>query len=541
MATDFGISGINTGMDTNAIIDKLVALNQRPIDVIASKEKVEKQKLASFQDLKSRLQTFKSIVTTLNTESRFLATQGTFSNTSATATSKVVDITTTSQATSGVYSFTVSNLAKEGKIVSQSGFSSINSTLSNGTFYLTVGSTTTAITIDSSNNTLEGLRLAINNSGANVKASFINDGSANPIRLMIAGTQTGSANAVSATMTGSGLIGANPQNIIPFTQIQTAQDASLLVNGVSVTKSSNTVTDVIPGAILNLSSIGSGAITLSTDTTAVKQKINTFVNGYNDLMAYLKQQLAVDSNSNTGVLFGNVAVVDLQQALRDSITAPVAGVTGSYSFLSQVGIRTQNDGSLLVNDGELSTAIANNIGNVTQLFASMGRTSSTSVTYIGFTQNTVAGTYDVRVQNGVPQLSPTGQGNYTNAVGSGSFFAGATGTDAEGLNFRISTARDGSFGTITQVVGVAEKLNRILVNQTDLSRNGPLAAEINTSNNTIADDDKAIAAQQVRLTQFTENLKAKFTNLEVVVGKLKSQAQAFSSALAGVGTTTTKK
>lgn len=540
MATDFGISGINTGMDTNAIIEKLVALNQRPIDVIASKEKVEKQKLASFQDLKSRLQTFKSIATTLNTESRFLSTQGTFSNTSATATTKVVDITTTSQATSGVYSFTVSNLAKEGKIVSQSGFSSINSTISTGTFKITVGNTITNITIDSSNNTVEGLRLAINNSGANVTASFINDGSANPIRLMIAGTQTGSANTVSATMTGSG-IGAAPENIIPFTQIQTAQDASLLVNGVSVTKSSNTVTDVIPGAILNLSSIGSGAITLSTDTTAVKQKINTFVNGYNDLMAYLKQQLAVDSNSNTGVLFGNVAVVNLQQALRDSITAPVAGVSGSYSFLSQVGIRTQNDGSLLVDDGELSTAIANNIGNVTQLFASMGRTSSTGVTYIGFTQNTVAGTYDVRVQNGVPQLSPTGQGNYTDAVGSGSFFAGATGTDAEGLNFRISTARDGSFGTITQIIGVAEKLNRILVNQTDLSRNGPLAAEINTANNTIADDEKAIAAQQVRLTQFTENLKAKFTNLEMVVGKLKSQAQAFSSALAGVGTTTTKK
>ncbi|NIQ03850.1 MAG: hypothetical protein GWM98_28785, partial [Nitrospinaceae bacterium] len=122
------IFGLNTGLDTADIIDKLVALERKPIDLQESKRAIEDEKLTTFQDLKSRLKTFKSVLTTLNTSSRFIETQGEFSNNSASDNNEVVGIETTSQATSGTFSLTVNQLARETKIISE-GFESKTSTL----------------------------------------------------------------------------------------------------------------------------------------------------------------------------------------------------------------------------------------------------------------------------------------------------------------------------------------------------------------------------------------------------------------------------
>ncbi|MEC7786632.1 MAG: flagellar cap protein FliD N-terminal domain-containing protein, partial [Nitrospinota bacterium] len=201
------IFGINSNLDTGGIIDNLITLQRQPITIVEAKRALEEAKLLSFQDLKNRLQNFKSVVNTLNTESRFLSTIGTFSNNNSTDTNKVATLATTSSATSGTFSLVVNNLARETKLVS-SGFESTSSTVVKGILKLTVGGSTTKITIDESNNTLEGLRLAINNSGTNIQATFLNDGSAtNPVKLVVSATKTGVENAASASLTHS-LFGA---------------------------------------------------------------------------------------------------------------------------------------------------------------------------------------------------------------------------------------------------------------------------------------------------------------------------------------------
>ncbi len=528
------ISGLNSGLDTASLISSLIALQRRPIDLVEAKKEIENQKLASFQELQSRLQTFKSVVTTLNTEARFLSTRGDFSNNSATDTNQVVTLDTTSQAASGTFSLTVNQLARESKLISE-GFAETTSTVPQGILEITVGSTTTTVTVDSSNNTLDGLRLAINNSGADVSASFLNDGSAtNPVKLLVSGTKTGADNSVSVSLK-QGFIGGGTQEVLAFTETQSAQNASLVVDGVSVTKSNNTVTDVINGAVLNLKSAGSGTITLSSDQEAIKEKINDFVNGYNDLTLFLNEQQFLDPDSfTTGVLFGNFTVQNLQQSLRNTVSGQVAGVDGTFTFLSQIGIRTQSDGTLSIDDSVLTDALTTDISNVSQLFSSKGTTSNNNVTFVGFTKNTVPGTYDLRVSGGVPQLSPSGQNDYTDAVGAGNFFAGAEGTDAEGLNFRIGNLNDGDYGTITLSIGVAETINRVLDNLVDTSLNGPLSAEIDTITETIKDFDNTILDLEDRLTVFEEDLRLRFTNLEILIGELNTQRDAFTQALAGV-------
>ncbi|MZH15029.1 MAG: flagellar filament capping protein FliD [Nitrospinae bacterium] len=528
------IFGINSNLDTSGIIDNLVTLQRQPITIVEAKRALEEAKLLSFQDLKDRLQNFKSIVNTLNTESRFLTTEGVFSNKSATDTNKVATLTTSSSATSGTFSLVVNNLARETKLLS-TGFADTSSTLNNGTVSITVGTSVTEITINESNNTLDGLRLAINNSGANVQANFLNDGSAsNPVKLVISGTETGSDNAVSIAASNT-LFGFGQETPITFSETQAAQNASFVLDGVSVTKADNTVTDVITGTTLQLESAGSGIITLSPDEDAIKEKIQNYVDGFNELMVHLNSELALtESTGETGILFANFTVQNLQQTLRETITDQVQGVTGDFSYLSQIGIKTQSDGTLTIDDGDLSTAIATNIENVTQLFSSTGRTTNSTVTFVAFTDNTVPGTYSVKVTNGVPQLAASGTTTFTDAVGNGNFYAGATGTDAEGLNFRIGNLSDGNYGEIVLSVGVAQITNRVLARLTDASLEGPLEAEIDSANETIDEFDETILELEERLVLFESNLRDRFTNLEVVLGRLNSQREAFDNSIAGI-------
>ena len=528
------VFGINSNLDTQDIINKMVSLEARSMDLVEAKKQIEQQKLASFQELKNRLQTFKSVVTTLNTQSRFIVNKSVFSNNSYSDSNKVIDITTTSSASSGTYSLIVNNLATESKLIT-SGHAETTSSIASGTVTIVIGSSASStVTIDSTNNTLDGLRLAINNLGLDVKASFLNDGDAtNPYRLLISGTQTGSSGTVTmSTNITSGSV------TMGFDTTQTAQDASLSLDGVSISKSSNTVTDIISGAALKLQSAGSGTISLSTDTEAIATKVSDFIDEYNDLSLFLSEQLALDSESEqTGVLFGNFAVQNLQQILRSSISTKIAGISGDYTYLSQIGITTQSNGTLILDTDELSDALIDDIANVSQLFSSNGRVTNSSLAYVGFTSDTEPGSYEVQVSSSgtstFVQLSNSGASTFVTASGSGNFYAGSSG-DSTGLNFRLGNLNNGNYGHITLSIGVAEILNRQLKNLVDSSLNGPLVTELDTIKETVDDFNETLLKQAERLLAFEETLKARFTNLEIVLGRLNAQKDTFNSALSGI-------
>ena len=529
------VFGINSNLDTQDIINKMVSLEARSMDLVEAKKQIEQQKLASFQELKNRLQTFKGVVTTLNTQSRFIVNKSVFSNNSFSDSNKVVDITTTSSASSGTYSLIVNNLATESKLIT-SGYAGTTTSIASGTVTIVIGSSASAtVTIDSTNNTLDGLRLAVNNLGLDVKASFLNDGDAtNPYRLLISGTQTGSSGTVTMSHTTTQTPFSAGSAGVSFETTQTARDASLLLDGVSITKSSNTVTDVISGAALKLQSAGSGTISLSTDTEAITTKVSDFVDEYNDISLFLAEQLALDSETEeTGVLFGNFAVQNLQQILRSSISTEVKGISGDYTYLSQIGITTQSDGTIILDTDDFSEALVGDIENVSQLFSSNGIVTNSSVAYVGFTSDTEPGYYDIHVSSGVPQLSNSGASTFVNASGSGNFWAGSSG-DSTGLNFRISSLTDGSYGQISLSIGVAEILNRELKDMVDSSLNGPLVTELDTIKETVDDYNETLLEQAERLLEFEESLKARFTNLEIVLGRLNAQKDTFNSALAGI-------
>lgn len=523
------IFGVRSGFDTADVVDKLIQLQGRPIDLKLAQVEIQETKLEAFQGLKSRLQTFKSTLTALNTESSFLSNTSQFTKTSGTG--DVVNVNPTSLATSGAFSLTVTQLAKEGKVVS-AGFESITSTISQGVFEIKVGSNTTFIKIDSSNNNLDALRLAINNSGANVQATFLDDGSAtNSLRLVISGKNTGSENTITARQFQNAL-GAGEIEIMSFTETQAAQDALINLDGIDIIKSSNTISDIVPGTILTLESTGSGNIQISTDRAGIKDKIKNFVETFNSMAEYLNGQLNFDTETfETGVLFGNFTVQNLQDTMRGKVTSEVQSVSGTFNFLAQIGISTQSDGLLILDSTRLDAALADDANNVSQLFASKSSTSHPASTFVGFTNATQAGSYELRVLGGIPQLRKVGEADFVDAEGAGNFFAGAKGTDAEGLNFRIGNLTDGSYGTIDISLGVAEQLNRHVSSLLDTTRNGPLQAELDTITSTIDNLNTTLFEMDARLELFEQNIKDRFINLEIILGRLDGQKQAFSQSI----------
>ena len=119
-------------------------------------------------------------------------------------------------------------------------------------------------------------------------------------------------------------------------------------------------------------------------------------------------------------------------------------------------------------------------------------------------------------------------------MGNGNFFAGAAGSTSEGLNFRIGNLSDGNYGTLTLSVGAAQITNRVIARLTDASLQGPLEAEIDSSKESLLEFDQTVTELEERLVLFESNLRDRFTNLEVVLGRLNSQRDAFDSSIKGI-------
>ena len=158
------------------------------------------------------------------------------------------------------------------------------------------------------------------------------------------------------------------------------QDAVFTVDGLQFTKSSNTVTDAIPGVTLNLLSppVSGSPVTVNVggDTQTITNNINSFVSAYNNVIQYLKTNASYDSTTNTaGVLFGDSTAEDVQMSLGNMVSQQVPGLTGNYTSLSQIGITTQKDGTMTVDSTQLAAALQQDPSAVAKLFAGDGTTT----------------------------------------------------------------------------------------------------------------------------------------------------------------------
>ena len=296
--------------------------------------------------------------------------------------------TATSSASVGTHTLTVTSLATFQRQVADQGYaSSSDLTFGTGTITITGGDSPVEVTIGEGSNSLSGIAAAINASDANITASLINDGSSSPYRLVLYGKDTNNY-----TIDSSALSGGTSENPT-FTQdpdsatYVAGSAAQFTLDGIEITKTSNTVSDVIPGVTLNLLKAGTSSVSIGYDTEAVTTKINAFVSSYNDAMGLLNKYSAYDSTTKTaGVLSGDSTVRSLRSSLQSLISTPVSGVDEAYSLLSQIGITSSyTDGTLTIDATKLAAALADNPDAVAELFTHNSGVSDLESTDYGLT------------------------------------------------------------------------------------------------------------------------------------------------------------
>ncbi|MFS2017710.1 flagellar filament capping protein FliD [Massilia sp. CT11-108] len=275
------------------------------------------------------------------------------------------------------------------------------------------------VTLDTKDQTLQGIRDAINKANVGVTATIVSDGGDNPYHLVITSNKTGEKSAMKITVDGAdggpvnaglaSLLAYDPNGTQALTQTSGAQDTKLTMNGIAVSSADTTVDDVIQGVSLDLSTTGSTTLTVSQNKSAVTDAINGFVKAYNDLNKTISGLSSYNADTKTGgVLQGDSAVRSIQTQLRRALGTKVEGLDSSLSNLSQIGVSFQKDGSLALDSTKLNNAMSSNFSDISGLFAAVGAASDGNITFDKSTAATKPGEYAVNITHMATQGTLSG-------------------------------------------------------------------------------------------------------------------------------------
>ena len=372
--------GIGSGLDVASIVDQLVAIERRPIDLLTTQKTTLSSKLSAFGLLKSYTTNVQDAVAKLAQTSLWQKTS------TATTDPSVATATSTASAAAGSYSIEVSQLAQSQSLASGS-YAGTTSPVGTGTLKIELGSwgagpafapqappKSVDIVIGVGEDSLESVRSKINAANAGVSASIIKDSTG--ARLVIRSNDTGVENAMRITATADTALPVLPTDppslaslvynpAVPasskLSQTVEAKNAQATINGLAVTSKTNTFTDVIDGVTLNVGKVSTSAVQLriGSDTDSMKKAITDFVKAYNDINTYLSQQTKFDPDTETaGTLQGDRATLSLQSQLRTALTQ-ASGASSTFRSLSDLGLEVQRSGSITVNDAKLTAALGN--------------------------------------------------------------------------------------------------------------------------------------------------------------------------------------
>jgi flagellar hook-associated protein 2 len=387
------ISSLTSGsLDVTSVVSQLMEVERGPINKLSKKSASYETQLSVFGTLKNSISDFQTAVKGLKDTGGFQTFKTTSSDTTA------LTASAGSTASTGNYSLTVSSLAQSQQLVAAGQASSTatigtgasttlsfdfgtisGGTLTSGTYtgasFTSNGGGVQTVTIDGTNNTLEGIRDAVNAAKIGVTASIINDGGTSPYRLAFSSTESGVDNSISISVAGdaalSSLLSHDPEGTQNLAETLTAQNANFTLNGVAITKSSNTVTDAVEGVTLNLNKVTATPVNLKIekDTAAITEAANTFITKYNALMSELKSLSAYAGTSGTaGSLAGDPAVRQMINELTTIISGTVTG--GQYATLTSVGITTKPGVGLALDSTLFNSAVDNNLDDLANLFTS---------------------------------------------------------------------------------------------------------------------------------------------------------------------------
>ncbi len=370
--TSIAATAAGVGVDVASIVSGLMTIERQPVNTIQTKINTDQGKLSAMGLIKSQIANFQSAVQGLDSSS----TSSLNALTATTSDSTVFSATADGTAVAGSYAINVTTLATAQNLVA-AGQTDNSTALSSGASTVTfkIGTTSTDVAI-AAGATLQDISSAINSANLGVTATIINDGSATPYRLALSTNNTGLTNSISSITVNAGgdsavnnLLAYNPTSNAPATTTMTqkvaAQNADFTVNGIQITKASNTVSDAIQGVTLTLSKQATPAtLTVARDTATITTQASAFVKAYNDLNTALQTSTAYKANQS---LEGDSTLRNMQVEMRNIAATAVSGGS-SMSHLFDVGISFTATGTMTLDSAKLSSAMTSNFSDVSNLF-----------------------------------------------------------------------------------------------------------------------------------------------------------------------------
>lgn len=406
-----GAVGLNFGSATSGQgFDVTSTVNQ----IVTNLQAVETPWKTQLTSLQSKDTTLSSLGTQLSTLSSDLQALTDFNGTLAykTGSSSNTDILSLTSASAlavaGTHTISVQNLAQ----VSTAATDAVKASdvLAGGiTFRIGNGSWQTVnVGDDSTKATLAGLSAAINNADLGVTASVLTNADGTARLSLVSGTDgaageitiANSTNNPASPTTLADKTTADKNTGLGLSTIQDGIDASITVDGVTVTSASNTVTDAIPGVTFQLLSTGATAtetapsvqVVIDNDTSSIETAISTFVNDYNATIKAINTQEGKDSSGNPEPLYGTAVLAQIQGDLLSGISASFG--TNTINSLISLGITasTAADGTITLDSDALSNALNTNFDQVVSLFQDTGSFGSTfAQTLDGLGNNSATG------------------------------------------------------------------------------------------------------------------------------------------------------
>ncbi len=362
LSTLLSNGGLGTGLNVTELVAEAIQADSAPLTLIEDQQTQLSAETAALTNISDDLFTLQNAVNNLTDLTGALSSEQAVSSdstiltatASTTAQQATHNIVVNSLATTSTYYTNPATLPATGDTALATG----------GTFTITAGGQSASITIDSSNNTLTELASAINSSavGGAVTATVIQDSSG--ARLAVVSNTSGSAGDFTISDPGN-------STGLDFTKPITGTDASLTVDGVPITSSSDIVTGAIPGVTLDLAGANPNetvSLGVQADDSQVISAVNQFVTAYNQVISDLNAQTNVNSTTgSTGVLASDSTISFVQDALFNAINYTGSG---SISSLASLGVSVQDDGTLQLDTATLTNALNGNFSAVQNFFQS---------------------------------------------------------------------------------------------------------------------------------------------------------------------------
>lgn len=413
--------GLGSGVLSSDLIDKIITAERSSVDLrLDRREELAEARITAYGEIKSKMAQIQSAAITLSSPTLTGATKVTSSDES------ILTATGSAAADPGNYNVEVLNVAKSHSLATGT-YSGYDEVVGSGKLVFSFGKLTydgsgnvtgqdpnikapsKTLEIDSSNNTLSGIRDAINNADMGVNATIVNDGTG--YRLQIVSAETGEENAM--TISAQDAVGfpasgglaalAYNENQNGLTQTSKAENAELRVNGLGITRASNQIDEVIKGVTLNLNSANAGQnirINVSADAEALTETLQGFVDAYNELKEFVDDLSKFDTKNQVGgLLMGDSAVRGMMEQLRSMISQPIVGLNGKFQALTELGINTNKDNKYLLdfNVSKLEKALNESRSDVVSLLSKTGNANDAQIQYMNDSVNTKPGQYDVNI------------------------------------------------------------------------------------------------------------------------------------------------